>query len=215
MTLHSVASLYPEQPTPAEKQLVSTWLDMFRDTITCHSCRSHFTEMYGLYRQKFPTLFNSRQELIAFTFRAHNTVNRRLNKPVYGTVAECMEVLHHNVQHRTATDYRVAYLNHIRRYWRSMNDVNGIVAMKKVLQMTQIELDYFAPRDTNFEVDIEETAVVLPRGIIESVEESSMFSRRRQRTVPQPTPSVMTPVQPPRALPSVGFRFTASGLRLR
>lgn len=214
MTLHSVASLYPEQPTPAEKQLVSTWLDLFRDTITCHSCRSHFTEMYGLYRQKFPTMFHSRQELMAFTFRAHNTVNRRLNKPVYGTVAECMEVLHKNVQHRTAQDYRTAYLNHIRRYWRSMNDVNGIVAMKKVLQMTQIESDYFAPRDTNFEVEIEETAVILPRGLIEHVEEGSMFHRRRQQQVVPPSTS-LSPAQPPRTLPSVGFRFTAGGLRLR
>lgn len=211
MTLHSVASLYPDEPTPSEKQLMSVWLDLFRDTITCHYCRGHFTDMYAMYRQKFPGMFNSRQELMAFVFRAHNTVNRRLNKPVYGTVAECMEVLRNNVRTRSATEYRVAYLNHIRRYWRSMQDVSGITSGKKVIQMTQIESDYFSPRSNNFDRDIEETLVILPLGVIEKASERTILPRR---LVAPPAMPVLPRPEVRRPGPT-GFRFTSEGLRLR
>ena len=33
MTLHSVATCYPESPTQSEKDLMASWLDMFRDTM--------------------------------------------------------------------------------------------------------------------------------------------------------------------------------------
>lgn len=217
MTLHSVASIYPEQPTVAEQQLVSMWLELFRDTITCHHCRSHFTEMFDLYRQKFPRMFRSRQEFMTFTFRAHNTVNRRLNKPIYSTVADCMDVLRNNVKNRTAREYRTAYLTHIRRYWSSMRDMSGIMAIKKINQMTQIENEYFVPRDTQFQVEFAEADVVLPRGTIDKIPESSIFPRSRPvpRSVPPPpaaAPAIAS--QPPRRLPTLGFRVTSSGLRL-
>lgn len=210
-----MASIYPEQPTQSEKQLVSMWLDLFRDTITCHYCRGHFTEMFDLYRQKFPGMLNSRQELMAFTFRAHNTVNRRLNKPIYNTVAECMDTLRNNLRNRSAFEYRTAYVRHIRRYWSTLRDMSGIIAMKKILQMTQIETDYLGPRDTNFNVEIAETEVVLPRGIIEKPVESILFPRtRRPAPVAPPAVIVAQPAKPPRRVPSIGFRLTSQGLRL-
>lgn len=216
MTLHSVASVYPEQPTQAEKQLMSVWLELFRDTITCHHCRSHFTEMYDLYRQKFPGMLSSRQEFMAFSFRAHNAVNRRLGKPIYNSVAECMETLRNNVKTRSAREYRTAYINHIRRYWRTMTDVAGMVAVKKINQMSQIETDYFLSRDTNFEVDVEETLVVLPHGVIEKVEKG-LFSRMaaQRPAAPAPTAAPTAPAAPARRIPQAGFRITAAGLRLR
>lgn len=213
MTLHSVACAYPEEPTPAEKQLMSAWLDLFRDTITCHTCRGHFTEMYATYRQKFPGMFASRQELVAFTFRAHNTVNRRLNKPIYNSVAECMEVLRNNVRTRSAREYRTAYIAHIRRYWRSMNDVSGIVAVKRITQMAQIEADYISARDTDFDVDIAETLTVLPHGVLEKEERTIL--PKRTRVAPAPVAPSGGPAPPPRHIPSVGFHTTLGKLRLR
>lgn len=223
MTLHSVAALYPEKPTFAEKQLITTWLNLFRDTITCPHCQGHFTEMLALYRQKFPGMLNSRQELMAFTFRGHNVVNRRLHKPLYSTVAECMAILQSNLVHRTAMDYRNAYLTHIRKYWSSLRDVSGIVAVKKVTEMMKIEKDYFEPRDVNLEgVELEETIVVLPYGVIDKAPDMTSMNpylRERMREKPSLLPS-SSPTPPPPAAPerprvAAGFRLTAQGLRLR
>lgn len=227
MTLHSVAALYPETVTFAEKQLMITWLNLFRDTITCPHCQGHFAEMLALYRQKFPGMLDSRQELLAFSFRAHNVVNRRLHKPIYSTVAECMAVLRSNLVNHTMREYRIAYLTHIRKYWSSLRDVTGIVAVKKVAEMMKIENDYFEPRDANLEdVEPEETIVVLPYGVVDKAPDMTSMNpylrermRARAPTVAL-SPSVSSPTPPPPAAPerprvAAGFRITAQGLRLR
>lgn len=173
MTLHSVATSYPERPTPVEQSLMSTWLDMFRDTITCPSCKGHFTELLASYRARFPNMMQSRQEFALFSFRAHNSVNRRLNKPVYSSVEECMATLKANIRTRTARDYRVSYVNHITRHWRTFQDVSGIAALKKIVEMKKIEDEYINPRDTSFSVPIYPDIVVLPSGLLEPPSEPS------------------------------------------
>jgi len=162
MTLHSAASCYPDRPLPSEIALVSTWLDMFQSTITCPSCREHFGEALGAYRRLSPQMLSSREEFMLFTFRVHNSVNRRLNKPVHATVAACFEQLRNNVKSRSAREYRTAYINHIRRFWRTMQDASGMTSIKKINEMTKIEWEYFQRHDNNFEVDIPENTVILP-----------------------------------------------------
>ena len=201
MTLHSVAMCYPETPTHAEKELMRSWLDMFRDTITCPSCREHFTTMLAAYRTQFSAMLNSRQELAMFTFRAHNAVNRRLRKPVYATLDECMATLKNNLKTRSARDYRVSYINHATRHWRMLQDITGITALKKLNEMKKIETDYFASRDTNFDVTLRQDVVVLPQDVME----------------PKSEPEPRRPFR--LSAPSVGggggFRLTNGGLRLR
>lgn len=82
MTLHSVTTLYPENPTLEEKQLVSQWLDLFQACITCSHCRDHFGQMLAQMRTDLPDMMRSRGHFMKAIFRAHNTVNRRLDKPV-------------------------------------------------------------------------------------------------------------------------------------
>ena len=160
MTLHSVSSCYPDSPLPAESTLMQTWLDMFQGTITCPSCKEHFgTALLG-YRRLYPTMVSSRREFMLAVFRIHNTVNRRLNKPIYPSVAACFEQLRTNVKTRSARDYRIAYLNHIRRYWRTMQDASGFTALKKLNEMSKIEIDYVQRHENNFEVDIPEDNVL-------------------------------------------------------
>ena len=184
MTLHSVATSYPERPTPVEQSLMSTWLDMFRDTITCPSCKGHFTELLASYRARFPNMMQSRQEFALFSFRAHNSVNRRLNKPVYSSVEECMATLKANIRTRTARDYRVSYVNHITRHWRTFQDVAGIAALKKIVEMKKIEDDYINPRDTSFTVPIYPDVVILPMGILEANTEAPAPGRPAVRFAP-------------------------------
>ena len=198
MTLHSMASLYPEMPSLAERQLMNSWLDMFSDTITCPHCKDHFTDLLASYRAKFPGMLNSKKDFMYFTFRAHNAVNARLHKPVYRTVQECMDLLRNNVKDKSASVFRVSYINHIRRHWRMMRDTSGIAALKKLNEMSKIENDYAAPRSNNFDIEIPEDVVVLPGNTLNPAGE---------------------PVAPIRIVkPFIGgggVRFTAQGLRLR
>jgi len=199
MTLHSVATCYPDNPTQQERDLMRSWLDMFRDTITCPNCRDHFTTLLDNYRVRYPGMLNSRNDFAMFSFRAHNDVNRRLSKPIYGTVSECMDTLRKNVQHRTAKNYRLSYLNHIQRYFRTLRDSTGITALRKIMEMQKIETDYVSPRDTNFTVDIPEAQVVLAYSVL-----------NKPADEPAHTPIVT------RGAPPLGrLRLTAGGIRIQ
>jgi hypothetical protein len=167
MTLHSVATSYPEAPTETEKQLMSSWVEMFRDTITCPYCKQHFSEMLENYRRQFPGYLSSRHEFAMFSFRAHNAVNRRLKKPIYATILDCMQTLQNNIKTRSARDYRISYVNHITRYWRTFNDITGITAMRKIQEMKKIEEEYISRVDTKFDVSFRNDVVVLPADMLE------------------------------------------------
>jgi len=136
-----------------------------------------------------------------FTFRAHNAVNRRLKKPIYATLDDCMNTLKANVKSRTARDYRISYINHATRHWRVFQDVTGITALKKLNEMKKIETDYLTPRDTNFEVTLRPDVVVLPQDVMEPKSE------------PEPRRQFRLSAPPPGA--GGGFRITSAGLRLR
>jgi hypothetical protein len=199
MTLHSTAFAYSENPTASEKQLMYSWLDMFRDTITCPSCQGHFRTMLATYRAQFPSMLANRHEFIMFTFRAHNAVNKRLNKPVYSSVEYCLATLKNMTSARTAQEYRNAYYAHIARHWTLFQDITGITALKKIQELKRIEKEYVSPRDANFMINVRPDIVVLPQTTMENSTETS----------------VSRPVFLGNANASAGFRITAGGLRLR
>jgi hypothetical protein len=110
-----------------------------------------------------------------------------------------MTTLKSNVKSRSAVDYRTSYLNHIHRYWKSWQDVTGIVALKKITEMRKIESTYVQPRDTNFAVTLTPDVVVLPRDALEKEQDGT---------------------QPPSriALPTTTggrFRLTGAGFRIQ
>jgi hypothetical protein len=152
------------------------------------------------YRMRFPNMLDSRQSFAMFAFRAHNAVNARLSKPVYNTLAECMEVLKTNTKTRTAVDYRISYINHITRYWKTMQDIGGIVALKKIAEMKKIEIDYISVRDTKFEVTLADEPVVIPRNWVEAQSEQA----------PRTTMIAFSPNKPMRA----GFQMVGGRIRL-
>ena len=176
---------------------MSSWLDMFRDTITCVHCKQHFTELLAAYRTSFPNMLATQHDFVIFTFRAHNAVNRRLNKPVHGDIEACMSILTNNVKNRSARDYRISYLNHITRHWRAFRDASGISSLRKIAEMNKIEREYFGPRDNNFELTLAADVVVLPQDTLERNSQQERPSR----------PALRPPAQ--------GFRLTAGGLRIR
>ena len=215
MTLHSITTSYSETPTLAEKQLMTSWLEMFRDTITCPHCKEHFGEMYANYKRVYPNYLNSRQDFAMFAFRCHNTVNRRLKKPIYESVTACMERLRENVKSRSARDYRIAYLNHVTRFWKTLQDISGITALKKINEMRRIEAEYFTPKDLNFNVTILEGPVVVPHGVLEKATPGEQPAILPRIVAPRPAPVTPDNRGPTRMPMGVGFRMTPGGLRLR
>jgi hypothetical protein len=185
MTLHSVASCYPNTPVPSEVTLMKTWLDMFQSTITCPSCREHFGTALASYRRIYPQMLSSREEFLLATFRLHNSVNRRLNKPIHQTVAACFEQLRNNMKTRTARDYRIAYINHIQRFWRTMQDASGMSALKKINEMRKIEYEYLQKHENNFEVIISENTVVLLNHSLDAQTETPSPIRMDTRILPR------------------------------
>lgn len=161
MTLHSMASLYPDEPTASERALMNTWLDLFAGTITCPSCQEHFREMLASYRARFPQMLESRASFLLFTFRGHNSVNHRLNKPIFSTVAACFEALQNNVKGRSAAQFRQAYYAHITRHWKILRDAHGMAALRKIADMNKIEATYAAARSDEFTELIPESLTTL------------------------------------------------------
>ena len=198
MTLHSVASLYPDTPTEAERQLMITWLDLFRDTITCPSCQAHFAELLSNYRAQFPNMLYSRRDFLVFTFRAHNAVNKRIGKPVYPTVQSCFDVLRNNVKFNKTLNFRISYTNRITMHWRVFQDASGMAAMKRIHQIKKIEMQYMSARSNEFEVMIPEDNVVIDIG------PQPMLTLSNGQPIPRPTIAA-----------SGGSRMTMQGGRLR
>ena len=114
-----------------------------------------------------------------------------------------MTVLRKTIETRSPAEYRQAYLNHIARHWQTLQDISGIVALKKIVEMRKIEASYIVHRDTRFDVKLVDQGVVIPR---ESIEGGS------SQVSSTPTPSLrFTPDTAVRA----GFHFSGGRFRLR
>lgn len=150
MTLHSISAIYPEEPTQADKELVDQFMNAFRETIACPYCKTHFTTIFNKYKQFHPEWSSSRQSLFVFICRAHNTVNRRLDKPIYKTVLECIETLKNATTVKGSADYRKAYLDYLVSNWGRQTDGEGLMMMSFVRKMIKINNEYFNPRNVPY-----------------------------------------------------------------
>lgn len=158
VTLHSVAALYPEKPSEYEIALIKQWLDCFARTIVCPSCQVHFTKMLETYRAARPQMFNSRTEMMIFVLRAHNTVNRRLNKKVY--TLEESEAIFKNWSPEYCRWQRNRYLQHIQRQWGSQVSMQGIVALTYVKQLVTAETGYWSTRTLDWSIVVSDPSSV-------------------------------------------------------
>jgi hypothetical protein len=151
MTLHSISSIYPENPNREERLLLEKFIEMFRDSITCPHCKSHFTGMLNRYKNIHPEWSSSRYDFFMFVCRAHNTVNRRLDKPVFPTLQSCIDRLKETTKVTSASAYRTAYINYLISNWQREMSSEGYINADTAKRMKKINEEYFTPRDTNFE----------------------------------------------------------------
>lgn len=180
MTLHSVSAIYPENPTSADRLLIEEFIGAFRETIACPYCKTHFTNMFNKYRQLHPEWSSNRQSLFMFICRAHNTVNRRLDKPLYKTVSECIETLKNATSIKSPAEFRKAYLDYLTSNWGRQPDGEGFMMMGLVRKMIKINTEYFNPRDVKYS-----EIVIRDENVLEFIpEDSSKY--RAIANVPDP-----------------------------
>jgi hypothetical protein len=150
MTLHSVAINYPDNPSDIEKQICSRFLDMFSESITCHICKTHFLRIVQTYKVTHPEFLNSKHDFFLFTVRAHNTVNKRLDKPTVKTVAEALTTLYEATSVTSPTVYRQKYIDYLKRIWSSETTADALFARQKVREMEKINTEYWSLRETSY-----------------------------------------------------------------
>jgi len=147
MTLHSISLIYPENPSYFDKHIASRFLDLFGETITCIECKSHFRTIYNLYKSSNPEFLNSRRDFALFVFRAHNTVNLRLDKPRPTSVSDCLQTLKAATAQTSFASFRESYLSYLMRIWGRDTSGQGLMTKKQVTEMIKINNEYWSPRE--------------------------------------------------------------------
>jgi len=150
MMLHSTSINYPDNPSEAEKQICSRFLDLFTETITCHVCKTHFLRMLQTYKVTHPEYLNSKQDFFLFAVRAHNTVNKRIDKPTVKTVSEALKTLQHATSVTSPAEYRQKYIQYLKRIWGSDTSANGLFASQKIRELEKINNEYWCLRETSY-----------------------------------------------------------------
>lgn len=162
MTLHSISLIYPERPTPNEKHIAARFIDLFAESISCIFCKTHFTNMYILYKSIHPEYLDSRQDFALFVFRAHNTVNKRLDKPRPSSVAECLRAIRDATKNTTLKQFRDSYLNYLIRNWGSEFSTYNLAMRHCVNEMVKIENEYWSPRELTSIPELAEADITTP-----------------------------------------------------
>ena len=138
ITLHSIAACYPDVPSSVDKINMSTFLDLFTDTITCRFCKDHFIRIRNTYRSKYPTYLNSKRDFFIFTLRAHNEVNQSLDKPVIPTVADTLVLLNNITKITSAETYKNSYVSYLIRTWAHEMTGDALIYKGKAINMRDL-----------------------------------------------------------------------------
>lgn len=85
--LHRTALHFPINPTDQERADMIQWIQLWGRVYPCQECRTHLQ----CYLTKNPIDATTKESLITWTWKLHNAVNFRLNKPVF-PLAEFMKV---------------------------------------------------------------------------------------------------------------------------
>lgn len=137
-TLHSVAILYPDEPSKQDKELMRTWLTNFTATITCPFCKEHFEQVVAAYG-KTSDIFANRHNFYWFTIKAHNTANAKLNKSQIVRYADAYAMF----KARDETPVRQYYYTYIGQVAVMEQGVDGFLQARKASSMQQADGSVF------------------------------------------------------------------------
>lgn len=129
----------------------------FGDCITCGNCKDHFRKMFSSYKQRYPQWNSSKYELFLFVCRAHNTVNMRIDKPVIGSVSDCLQTIKNNSKNTSLSEFRKKYISYLIGNWSQYRDFEGIINQNAARELEKINNSYWNALETDIsEVEIEE-----------------------------------------------------------
>jgi hypothetical protein len=160
ITLHSIAAAYPDEPTQEMRSITSSFLEKFAETITCPHCKTHFSRMLAVYQSSHPDFLNNRRNFFLFTVRAHNTVNKRLDKPILQTVSECLETLRNATKNVSPSQFRINYFSYVARNWIHELGGDGRINFNITNDMKKLNTTFFSQTNDEFDKEIEEGDVL-------------------------------------------------------
>lgn len=126
-TLHSVAILYPDEPSLTDKAVVREWLEGFRASIVCPYCKAHFGKMLQTFQRQFD-IFKDRHSLFWFSVKAHNMVNARLGKPQVKLYREVYD----QYARRNLQGDRAYYVNYVKRTINFEQGIDGFEVQRNI-----------------------------------------------------------------------------------
>ena len=203
VTLHSISVNYPEIPKAEDKAIVKKFLDLLAETISCPSCKSHFINMYHTYTSQHLNWADSKYNLYLFIVRAHNTVNKRLDKPRPSTVAESLTILQMITKHKKPSEYRNSYIKYLLNNWTREGGGEGMIQTRNVREMQKINEQYWNLRETEFDnLQFPESDILTP------IVSTPRFERAYYLPSPRATAgSSALHITPLGQQPSVGLKF--------
>jgi len=199
MTLHSISVCYPENPGQGDKEILKRFMKLFAESITCPSCKNHFTSMFDTYTKIHPEWANSRFDLFVAICRLHNTVNKRLDKPRISTVRDALITLAAATSVTSASVFRTSYIQYLLNNWIRQGDGEGMIFANVARQMMKINTEYWSFREVSYH------SVVFPEAnLLEFVPENPKIY------------NLGNGMQPfvPANISNVGFRLTGGRLTL-
>jgi len=150
MTLHSISANYPTNPSREDREVLNIFLECFKQTITCPSCKNHFTSMFQTYKQMHPEWANSKFDLFIAFCRMHNTVNKRLDKPLQQTLQDCIETLKNATKNTSPAKFRITYLNYLMVTWSPQQTGDSLISLGQTRELIRINNDYWSQRETSY-----------------------------------------------------------------
>ena len=121
----------------------------FAECISCPTCKDHFTAMFNSYKRKYPQWNSSRRELFIFVCRAHNTVNKRIDKPVITLISQCIETIKNNSKNTSLQEFRKKYILYLLTNWSGLKNFEGMNMGRIAREMEKINSSYWNARETD------------------------------------------------------------------
>eukprot|EP00501_MAST-03F_sp_TOSAG23-6_P000800 GSMAST32.ASY1.ANO1.830.1 assembled CDS len=81
--IHSIAAKYPKYPSESDKQSMINFIASLGQLYPCKLCRKHLQQQLRNMEDLGPVAVNSRSELVLWTCKLHNIVNRDIGKPLF------------------------------------------------------------------------------------------------------------------------------------
>jgi hypothetical protein len=117
--------------------------------------------MFENYTRKHPEWASSRFNLFLFIARAHNTVNKRLDKPLKKTVQECIDAIASASQYTSLTEFRKKYITYVIQRMTAEMGGDSMIKAGYGREMQRINDTYWNSKVTTDTSSFDMTADVL------------------------------------------------------